>query len=331
MLFGLLALVCPSLYAAPGPQQIGEAPPELSADQWYHWVGDGPTLKSLEGRTVLVHFFVCKEPKKSAWLGLLSFYNDHAAKGLQIIAVTRDSAASVERFLEDYPLPFPVGAGSEMQDTWGASGDYGQVILDTKGVIFFRTDASNGTWNGKLLKALKGSKRPDTTATLRMVPAEEYGKAMKSTLKLLAEGKLAKALGSLDKLIDGGTTSAELRAEAEQLKSATADHIQLLMKQCEKALGQREVILARDAMAALAKDLKRHTLGNPARNKLSELEEDESFMMELEAAEQYGHLVEAFFRRGWKKNLARFEALVEEFPQTRAAQKMTNFWIKRGW
>ena len=75
----------------------------------------------------------------------------------------------------------------------------------------------------------------------------------------------------------------------------------------------------------------RHPLGEPARERLAELEKDEAFAEEIEAAEQYERLVDAFFRRGYAKNLARFEKLVEDFPETRAAEKMKNYSIKHAW
>ena len=327
----LTAAVCPSFKPAAPAQSIGDRPPALSAGKWFHWIGDGPTLESLEGRTVLVHFFVCKEPKKAAWLGLMKFHDEHAAKGLVILAVTRDSRSAVENFLEDYPLPFPVGAASEMQATWDANGDYGQVLLDKHGEIFYRTDASNGTWNGKLLKALKGSARLGDAAYLRMVPLAEYGRGMKRAIDQLGDGKLSKALAGLDSIVAGASSKDEDRADAESLRGAVETHITTLMEQIEESVERREVISAHDALAALAKELKRHPLGEPARTRLAELEDDEAFAEELEAAEQYERLVAAFFTRGWKKNLARFEKLIEDFPETRAAEKLKNYWIAKAW
>lgn len=311
--------------------EIGDVPPEISARKWFHWVGDGPKLESLKGRAVMVHFFVTKEPKKAQWLTLLKFYNDHKDKGLLILAVTRDGAGSVEQMLRDFPLPFPVGAGSEMQSTWVASGNYGQVILDRNGEIFYRTDAANGTWNGKLLKAMRGAERPKEEAYLQFFPVEEYGKGMKRAIGFLAEGKLAKSLALLEGIIAKETTDDEARTEARNLLSEIDDHVELLMEQIEDNLHRREVLLARAALETLAKELKKHVLGEPARERLVQLEEDEEYAEELEAAEQYDRLVELFFRRGWSKNLARFEKLLEDFPDTRAAEKMENYWIRKLW
>ena len=331
VLAGLAALICLSFHPAGRLPAIGERPPELSASHWFNWIGDGPTLDSLEGRTVLVHFFVCNEPKKAAWLGALKFHHDHKDKGLVILAVTRDSRGAVEELLEAYPLPFPVAAGSDMQADWGASGDYGQVILDPKGEVYYRTDASNGTWNGKLLKALKGSDRLGAAACLRLVPEGDFSKGTKKVLEHFGAGKLAKALTALDSMEASSSASEEERAEAGHLRALLEAHLAALMEQIEEMLERREVIPARDALEAIAKELKKRPEGEPARERLAGLSDDEAYEAELEAAEQYEKLVESFWRRGHSKNLSRFEKLVEDHPGTRAAQKMSKFWIPHSW
>jgi hypothetical protein len=331
VLAGLTVAVCASFRPAVAPQGIGARPPAVSAGHWFNWIGDGPTLESLDGRTVLVHFFVCKEPKKAAWLGLLKFHHDHVDKGLVILAVTRDSRGAVEDLLDDYPLPFPVGAASDMQSTWGANGDYGQVVLDTHGEVFYRTDASNGTWNGKLLKALKGSDRLGAKACLRLVPEGDHGKGVRRVLELMGAGKMAKAFAALDAIDASTSASEDDREEAIALRKALEDHVATLMEQIEQMFERREVLPAKDALEALEKELRKHPLGESVRARISSSSDDETYPVELEAAEEYERLVDSFWRRGWKKNLARFEKLVEKYPETRAAQKMKNFWIPHSW
>lgn len=288
-------------------------------------------MASLNGRTVLVHFFVCEEPKKAAWLGLLKFHHDHVDKGLVILAVTRDSRSDVKNLLDDYPLPFPVGAASDMQSTWASGSDYGQVVLDTHGKVFFRVDTSNGTWNGKLVKALKGSDRLGAKACLRFVPGGNHGKRVRRVLELTGAGKLAKAFAALDAVDASTSASEDDREEAIALRKALEDHVATLMEQIEEMLERREVLPAQGALEALEKELKEHPLGEAIRARISSCSDDETYSVELEAAEEYERLVESFWRRGWKKNIVRFEKLVEKYPETRAAQKMKNFWIPHSW
>lgn len=331
VLAGLTVTVCASFRTAITPPDIGTRPPPISAGHWFNWIGDGPTLESLSGRAVFVHFFVCEEPKKAAWLSLLKFHHDHVDKGLVILAVTRDSRADVKNLLDNYPLPFPVGAASDMQSTWGSGGDYGQVVLDTNGEVFHRAGTSNGTWNGKLLKALKGSDRLGAKACLRLFPEGGHGKRVKRVRELAGAGKLAKAFVALDAIDASTSASEDEREQATVLRKALENHLATLMKQIEEMLERREVLPAKGALEALAKELKGHPLGDAVRARISSFSDDETYSVELEAAEEYERLVESFWRRGWKKNVARFEKLVEKYPQTRAAQKMTNFWIPHPW
>jgi hypothetical protein len=312
-------------------QEIGDPAPPISADTWTGWIGDGPSTDALRGRTVLVHFFVTEKPKSAAWLTLLKFHQDYADKGLVILAVTADSSSKVESMLADFPLPFAVGAGSNMHADWGVGGKYAQFLVAPDGKIFFHAASANGVWNGKLLKALKGAKRLKERAPTRLVPSGEFGRKANGALNLLGQGQLGKALAALERTRDGDTTTAEDRADAERLIEATEKHLERVAKQIEASLDRREVLPATAALEVLAKDLKRHPLGAPFRERLEALAEEPEHLRETEAAEEYDKLVEAFFSRGWEKNLARFEKLVEDYPATRAADKMQIFWIARGW
>ncbi len=117
-----------------------DATGSIRAKKWHNWIGAGPTLEDLEGRTVLLHFFVTEKPKSAGFLTLCKFHNEYAEKGLVIIALTPDSPERVARLLGDFPLPFAVGAGSDVGSEWGIHGKYGQVIVDPRGEVFYRGD-----------------------------------------------------------------------------------------------------------------------------------------------------------------------------------------------
>ena len=52
---------------------------------------------------------------------------------------------------------------------------------------------------------------------------------------------------------------------------------------------------------------------------------------EADAAATLAGIVDAFFRRGWEKNEARWERLIESFPTTHAAKVTRVFWLPRPW
>lgn len=302
--------------------------PPLEADKWLNWVGEDPTLRGLKGRAVMLHFFVCEEPEKSNWLGLIRFHRDFVDRGLVILAVTPDSDYAVEQLLELYPLPFAIGANSAMAGPWGM-GTYGQVLIDHQGEEFYRVGVSNGVWNGKLRKSVNGSRPAGEAAYRRLTVSLEPLRGTKRAVAALAEGELAKALGYLEAI--QVKEDGELAAQARTLADQTHEHLERVLEQIEESLAAGEVVLAQTALEALAKDLKRHPAGKPFLELIAKLEEDEEHQTELKAAKVYDNLVESFFRMGYGKNEKRFQTMVGDFPRTRAAEKMRNYWLGMLW
>jgi len=302
--------------------------PPLQADKWLNWVGEDPTLKGLKGRAVMLHFFVCEEPKKSNWLGLIRFHRDFVDRGLVILAVTPNSDSAVKRLLELYPLPFAIGTGSAMAGPWGM-GAYGQVLIDHQGEEFYRVGASNGVWNGKLRKSVNGSRPAGAAAYRQLTVSLKPLRGTKRAVAALAEGELAKALGYLESI--QAKEDGELAAQAKTLADQTHEHLARVLEQIEESLAAGEAVLAQAALEALAKDLKRHPAGKPFLELVAKLEEDEEHQTELEAAKVYDNLVESFFRMGYEKNQKRFQTMIRNFPRTRAAEKMHNYWLGMLW
>ena len=302
--------------------------PPLQADKWLNWVGEPPTLETLKGRAVMLHFFVCEEPAKANWLGMIRFHREFVDRGLVILAVTPDSDSAVKALLERYPLPFVIGTGSAMAGSWGM-GTYGQVLVDHQGEEFYRVGASNGVWNGKLRKSVNGS-RPGGGATYRqMTVSLEPLRGTKRAVAALAEGELAKALGYLEAI--QAKEDGELGAQAEILANETHEHLARVLKQIEESLAVGEAVLAQTALEALAKDLKRHSAGKPFLELVAKLKDDEEHQTELKAAKVYDNLVESFFRMGYGKNEKRFQSMIQDFPRTRSAEKMRNYWLGMLW
>jgi hypothetical protein len=322
------AMITSTFVGAATAQQEGERAEVIYARDWFGWIGEEPRLESFEGRAVLLHFFVCAEPKKSNWLGVMRIQREFGDKGLQVLAVTPDDAGTVEGLLEQFPLPFPVGAGSGMSSEWGM-GEYGQVLIDAKGVVFYRAGASNAVWDGKIGKVLRNTKRLGVRAHLRLTPKGEQPKKLKKAIDLLGEGQLAKADAALEKVTSGGKEEEQTAAAAlrEELKA----HVERVLGGVRRELERGKVLFASAVLEELAKDLKKHPLGEDMRALLAELEADEKHLEEVEAAETLAGIVDAFFRRGWEKNKDRWERLMEEHPTTHAANSTRLFWLPRPW
>lgn len=326
----LIALVATSLSAPLAAQGEGERAAQIEAGTWFGWIGEEPRLEAFEGRAVLLHFFVCKDPKKSNWLGMMRAQREFGEKGLQILAVTPDSAAAVQTLLEEFPLPFPVGAGSGMNADWGM-GEYGQVLIDAKGDVFYRAGASNAVWDGKITKVIRNTKRLAERAHLRLTPMSEQPKKLGKAVGLLGEGQLAKAEVALEKIITSTSGKEEDRQAAVDLREVLKAHVTTVLGEIEAERERGEVLLAMRALTALAGDLKKRPLGAESVTLLSKLSADEQHLEEVEAAETLAQIVDAFFRRGWEKNKARWERLVEAHPTTHAAGVIQRFWLPRPW
>ena len=313
-----LALCLPSLARA---QEVGDPAPDLKADHWYNWIGDGPTIEGLRGRTILLHFFLVKEPEKNAFLALCKFHEEYADKGLVILAVGAEAKGVVGRLLDDYPLPFPVGAGSGAKEAFGIKGERGQVLIDPSGNIFFKADLANGVWNGKLMAALKGSKRLGEHGTLAYRPQVEYSKRWRSTLDDLAAGELSSALKKIEKITENEKSDEGDVLEGTDLRAEVQAHVIHLRSQIEAELERGEARLAQDALDVLAKDLKRHPFGEEPLARLAELEGDGDHQKELEASDEYENLISNFWVRGFTKNKAKFEDLIDTYAGTHSAAK----------
>jgi len=322
------AILISTFAGAARAQGEGEPAGLIYARDWFGWIGEEPRLESFAGRAVLLHFFVCEEPKKSNWLGMMRAQREFGDKGLQILAITPDDSGKVEALLEEFPLPFPVGAGSRMSSEWGM-GEYGQVLIDSKGVVFYRAGASNAVWDGKINKVLRNTKRLGARAHMRLTPEGEQPKKLKKAIDLLSEGQLAKADAALEKIVSGGKEEEQTAAGAlrEELKS----HVERVISGVRRELERGEVLFAREVLEELVEDLKKHDLGEAARALLTELEADAKHAEEVEAAETLAGIVDAFFRRGWEKNEDRWERLMEEHPTTHAAKVTRLFWLPRPW
>ena len=77
--------------------------------------GGGLDMADFRGKPLLVNFWATWCPPCVEELPMIeAFWREHAAKGIQVLALAIDQPSSVRRFLDRQPLTFPVGlAGLE--------------------------------------------------------------------------------------------------------------------------------------------------------------------------------------------------------------------------
>lgn len=128
---------------------IGETAPEFDVKTW---INCAPlTLAGQRGQVVLLEFWAtwCK-PCRTTFPKLKALYEKHAARGLNVIALTHhyfaDQAAAdsleselelIRNFVREHELSFPVGVAEDarIQMQYGAMGMPTLVLIDRLGVV----------------------------------------------------------------------------------------------------------------------------------------------------------------------------------------------------
>ena len=128
---------------------LGQMAPEISVKAW---INGGPVaLEDLRGRVVMLEFWAtwCK-PCQEMFPKLNSFHDDHAAGGLEIVALTRHYLAyrgtpeAMEEELHlmrtavtQHDVKFHVGVSEDerLQTVYGANGLPTAVLIDRHGIV----------------------------------------------------------------------------------------------------------------------------------------------------------------------------------------------------
>jgi hypothetical protein len=319
---GLAALTSADPTATGFPQEEGEPALAIDSPQWINLVGAIPSLELLNGQVVMLHFF--EKGGRAANFNYPRKYNhDYGDKGLVVLGVTTLTLEELDEELEMENVPFPIAVESDMAKRWRVTRPNYQITIDTDGNVY-HAGSGNSLWNGKLLKALKGADRYGQRQALRCVPSGEFSKSAKKALALMSAGELKKALKVIDTSIAREAEGTEKRIDAESLRKILDEHVALLLKQMELNAERGEVLIVRDALAVLNKDLSGHPLGEAVQSLDARLAEDKQYQNELQAAEEFQKLIKAYYQRGLEKNQARFKKLTETYPGTHAAQMARN-------
>ena len=150
---------------------IGEPAPEISVKDWI--IGEPVTLDEIRGKVVLLEFWAtwCK-PCQEMFPKLNSLHSEQAARGLEIIALTRHYMAyrgTPEAMSEELQLmrssvvphavEFRVGVAEDerLQAVYGANGLPTAVLIDRRGIVRYAgPGAEDKTFNQALPQCLDG-------------------------------------------------------------------------------------------------------------------------------------------------------------------------------
>ena len=100
--------------------------------------GNSVKLADFKGKNVVLYFYP-KDDTPGCTTEACAFRDNHAAlkkKGAVVLGVSKDSAASHQKFKEKYSLPFPLLADEDLKVTkaygaWGERSLYGRKFMGT--------------------------------------------------------------------------------------------------------------------------------------------------------------------------------------------------------
>ncbi|MCA8948862.1 MAG: TlpA family protein disulfide reductase [Planctomycetes bacterium] len=134
-------LLAPLVVAVVGVAQqptVGSAAPAIAADSWLNWDGEAPTLASLQGRVVLLEFWgTWCGPCVRAMPGIQKLHERYKDRGLTVLAITYEPAATVRPFLAEHGYTMAVGSDPSKQtiSAYGIRGWPTTYVLDREGKI----------------------------------------------------------------------------------------------------------------------------------------------------------------------------------------------------
>ena len=231
-----------------------------------------------------------------------------------VLALSNEPASKVAPYVEQYNLPFPVASGSttggKLGKMVGARGIPHSYLLDPKGRMVWHGHPASLT-KKHLKAAMAGADRMGPNAVLSWRGAIEG--APEKALLAAASGELAEAFN----LIDKAAGSAGASALEECLEAHVAD----LCKQIDAAVGRADFGQSLPALECLAKELRRHPLGEAVQERLGQIENDEALQHEIEAAEAFERALIIVSKRGVKKARKSLQSVVKRFPSTQAAKR----------
>ena len=127
----------PSPVTADGPPAIGGPAPEVVAKDWINV--DGPqTVAGHAGSLVLVEFWAtwCP-PCRDTIPHLNEVFDEYGPQGLNIISLTREDKATVETFMEEMEMKYPIGIESDSGDAYGVEGIPHATLIGADGNVIW--------------------------------------------------------------------------------------------------------------------------------------------------------------------------------------------------
>jgi hypothetical protein len=244
-----------------------------------------------------------------------------------VLAVSDEGEDLVSKYVDDMGITgVRVGAGFTGGEAWGVRGYPSAAMIAPDGTVAWTGHPSELT-SSKVKKLLKDAK-PSKGGYLAYPLGREVGPALSSAVKAAEEGKLGKAILAARDAAADESLDASAREEAAAVAAEYEAHAELLLGQAESLIEKRAMVRGVQVYGELAKALDDTDHGQRAARRLAEIEKDDSLQEELAADEAYAKAMEAVARRGTKKAVPKFEAIVKKYGSTAAAGRARKWLAK---
>lgn len=167
---------------------------------------------------------------------------------------------------------------------------------------------------------LKPGKKLEINWTALTIPVAKT-RSLKHIIKSASEGKLDKALKTIGKIEGARKVGVTKLRETLEMKALILKHGNEVFAKAESCREKRELLKALDIYEALAKNMKTHETGQKAQKAIDAINADEKLKAEVEAEKALIAAFKATFKDGLDKTTPKFQAIIDNYPDTRAAQK----------
>lgn len=165
---------------------------------------------------------------------------------------------------------------------------------------------------------LKPSKRPKINWLSIDLPEPDVKKLRKAT-KLAADGKLGDAIRFVERSMDA--RSDDEKSAAQAIAEQIEQHIQTRLAEAEKSVDDRQIRHALSILEPLSKALSKHAVGVAAKKLIEKIRTDSELQLELKAELALDKSWQRAYRRGLRKARSAFQKVIQDFPDTRAADE----------
>ncbi len=236
-----------------------------------------------------------------------------------VVALSNEDEKLVADYVEKMGLyDLRLAAGSLAAEAYGVKGYPTTVLIDPDGNIVWQGHPSSLS-DSKVKDAVKGARKAPASAFLAFRPAEApKDGALEGVLEKLADCDLKAAYSALDAAV---TAAGESAAAAGKLRDQVDGFVTELRAQIEAAVAAKRVGVAVEAYEVLGKALAGRESGKQVTERLEEIRKDKALMAEIDAAEALEKADKVAEKRGAKKAVKQYEAVVKKFPGTKAAER----------